>query len=335
MRSLNKQQRLEILHMKDEEERTPVHRMAETLSTAALARVLQPVSDEEKLSTLQSDSKIHPKVTQLEDWLKKQAAEEYYPLLTPPQALLFYNFRGRKEKSEEECKSLQKMCTELGFPPQVVKDFTETDIMRKIRQAQSGTLSCLFVAIMAHGVRGLILDVNRRPIEINDVVTQMCCNNDMPTGIPKVLLLQVCQADPKRTSFGRTDIDALIDAGPLAGQSNQASSSNSGTAATVQSEEEALIAEWKRKCQAIEPHHEDLSIIVSTVSGEVSDRNVFIPLLSEQLRQAMSHDDIHKSFTKANKRLKEQTGAKAIHYNTMTKTLNFKRLHPQVNNSEL
>ena len=329
MKSFTKPQRLEILHIKDKKGRTPTHMMVMALSTAA-----QPLCDEEKLSTLHSDTKIHPKVTQLEDWLKKQVAEEYYALLTPPQALLFYNFRGRKEKSDVECKSLQNMCTELGFPPQVVKDFTETDIMQKIRQAQSGTLSCLFVAIMAHGVRGLILDMNLRPIEINDVVTQMCCNNDMPSGIPKVLLLQVCRADPKRTSFVKTDTNALTDAA-LAGRSNQASSSTSGAATTVQSEEEALIAEWKKKCQAIEPHHEDLSIIVSTVSGEVSNRNVFIPLLSEQLRQAMSHDVIHKSFTKANKHLKEQTGAKAIHCNTMTKTLNFKRLSPQVDNSEL
>ena len=334
MESLTKPEKLEILHMKDQNGKTPVLTLAEGLSMAALARVLQQLSDEHKLSTLHSDSKIPPKVTHLKDWLKQQVEEEYYVLLTPPQAVIFYNFKGREEKSEEECQSLQKMCTEVGFPAQVVKDFTETDIEQKIRQVQSGTPSCLFVAIMAHGVRGLILDMNLRPIEINDVVTQMCCNNDMPSGIPKVLLLQVCRADPKRTSFVKTDTNALTDAA-LAGRSNQASSSTSGAATTVQSEEEALIAEWKRKCQAIEPHHEDLSIIVSTVSGEVSDRNVFIPLLSEQLRQAMSHDDIHKSFTKANKRLKEQTGAKAIHYNTMTKTLNFKRLHPQVNNSEL
>jgi len=327
MKSLTKPERLEILHMKDQNGKTPVLTLAEGLSMAALARVLQQLSDEHKLSTLHSDSKIPPKVTHLKDWLKQQVEEEYYVLLTPPQAVIFYNFKGREEKSEEECQSLQKMCTELGFPAQVIRNFTETDIMQKIRQVQSGTLSCLFVAIMAHGVRGLILDMNDRPIEINDVVTQMCCNNDMPSGIPKVLLLQACQADPERTLFGRTDADGLTDAGPLAGQPNQPSPSTSGPAATVQSNQENLLAELKSQCKAIEPHHKDLSIIVSTVSGEVSDRNVFIPLLSEQLRQAMSHDDIHRSFTKANKRLNELTGAKAIHYNTMLRSLSLTRLY--------
>ena len=139
MRSLTKQQRLEILCMKDKEGRTPVHQMVIMFSTAALPRVVQPLSDEENLSTLHSDSEIHPKVTQLEDWLKKQVADEYYALLIPPQALLFYNLKGREEKSEEEFESLRGMRTELGFPPQVVKDFTETGIMQKIRQAQSGT----------------------------------------------------------------------------------------------------------------------------------------------------------------------------------------------------
>jgi len=330
MRSLTKQQRLEILRMKDKEGRNPVHMMAIGSSTAALARVLQPLSDEEKLSTLHSDSEIHPNVTQLEDWLKRQVDGDFYALLIPPQALLFYNVKGREEQSEEEFESLRGTCTELGFPPQVVKDFAETDIMKKIRQAQRGTLSCLFVAVMAHGVRGLILDTNRKPIEINDVVTQMCCNKDMPSGIPKVLLLQVCQADPARTSFGRFDTNALTDAGPLAGQSNQSSPSTSGTAATVQSEQQALIAEWKRKSQAIELHHKDMTIIVSTVSGEVSDRNVFIPLLSEQLRQAMPHDDIHKSYTKANKRLEEKTGGTANYNSTMNKSLNFKRFYTKM-----
>ena len=327
MKSLTKPERLEILHMKDQNGKTPVLTLAERLSMAALARVLQPLSDEHKLSTLHSDSKIPPKVTHLKDWLKQQVEEQYYVLLTPPQAVIFYNFKGREEESEEECQSLQKMCTEVGFPAQVVKDFTETDIEQKIRQVQSGTPSCLFVAIMAHGVRGLILDMNLRPIEINDVVTQMCCNKDMPSGIPKVLLLQVCQADPERTLFGRTDADGLTDAGPLAGQPNQPSPSTSGAAATVQSNQEARLAEWKNKCKAIEPHHKDLSIIVSTVSGEVSDRNVFIPLLSDQLRQAMSNDDITRCFTKANKRLNEQTGAIAIHYNTMLSFLSLKRLY--------
>ena len=73
MKSLTKPERLEILRMKDKEGRTPVHMMAMGLSTAALARVLQPLSDEEKLSTLHSDSEIHPNVTQLENSTMKKS----------------------------------------------------------------------------------------------------------------------------------------------------------------------------------------------------------------------------------------------------------------------
>jgi len=112
----------------------------------------------------------HSKVTQLKDWLKQQRVDEEYNLhLTPSNVLIFYNVKSREEQLE--CQWLQEMCTKLALSAQVVKDVTEVDIEEKIAEAQRGALSWLLVTIMSHGVKGLILDKNHRPIEINDIAT--------------------------------------------------------------------------------------------------------------------------------------------------------------------
>ena len=57
-----------------------------------------------------------------------------------------------------------------GFPPKVVKDFTEEDITGKTKMAQKDLVSFSFVAIMAHGFRGLIYDKNKTQYQINFIL---------------------------------------------------------------------------------------------------------------------------------------------------------------------
>ena len=242
-----------------------------------LEELLQSLKDKEIKSVVDSDSPIPPG---LKEWLEQKIMYGHYPLLTPPKSLILYNVKGRDKHSENEVKLLQEYCEGVLGSAQVVKNFTWIDMEQKIKEAQRGTLSCLFVAVMAHGGRGRLADKNGDPININDITKLMCASN--VRGVPKVLLIQACQTDPLTSTT--TEMERLEDI---------------------------------RLC------YEDLSIIVSTLSGKKSKRNSFIPLLSKELSEAPIDDDINRVFTRANDRLEHDHGYRAMHLHSFKKLLHF------------
>jgi len=56
--------------------------------------------------------------------MRQQIRKEYYILLTPTMALMFYNFNSREEQSKGSV-NRSKKCAQI-FTPQVLRDFTQT-----------------------------------------------------------------------------------------------------------------------------------------------------------------------------------------------------------------
>jgi len=255
----------------------------------------------------------NPDIKTLIEWSERQHGFYYLPV--PPTILIFYNERDREELSVEEANSCQMAFTQLGFRVEsVVKDFTTEDILGVggfIRRAQTGNepLSCLMVVIMAHGKRGLIYDRNNCPIDIDDVLKQMA-SRDLK-GIPKLLVMQCCQdlfegesgegaASPRispRTSR-RSDTRASnpIDPRPIF-----TAVSNPRTTTTIP----PAYDQQQQNSKPFELSQGDFTVLVSTVSGNTSQRHHFIPALAHQLKKSKEDDDIDMIFTRAHHQMQK------------------------------
>jgi len=63
--------------------------------------------------------------------------------------------------------------------------------------------------------------------------------------------------------------------------------------------------------QRIELKRKDFSLIVTTVSGEQSVRNLFVPILSRYIREAKQDEEIDSCFRKMNNELHAETSPRA------------------------
>jgi len=298
----------------------------------------------QSLDETPSTAAKHPHIKQLIDWSEKQSGFYYLPV--QPTVVIFYNEEDRKEGAAEEAEALKAAFTELGINPIVVKDFTSEDILGiegHIRKAQdTKPLSCLFIIIMAHGKKGVVFEVDKRKrpenrsinvtdsddgsIEINDILRQMAsCGLD---GVPKVLVLQCCQGRIKG------------ELGAVAIATNSQNSADHFKHADAYEPAEGEPPIDPKPCPAGSPAnnppptsrtfellYHDTVVLISTVSGNISERNHFIPALADQLKKSGEDDDIHSVFTNANKEMQKWIPSQIPEFrSTLTKTLALKHV---------
>ena len=211
----------------------------------------------------------------------------------------------------------------LGLPVEVVKNFSRDDVLgisSKIKQAQRRTCSGLVVGIMAHGLRGCIQDKNKKLISINEIIIDM----DTPEmkGKPKVLIIQSCQGFPEPEDPNpEPSCDSI--AAPTLDPARPSGASSTGNNPPPRPPPPTH-QEFEMEGQPIELRQKDFSLIVSSVSGEKSVRNAFIPILSKYISESKPDEDIDSCFRKANCELQElypeQT---AKHDNTLRKKVAF------------
>ena len=300
---LSEGDRVDALSTKDDKGLTPAHIVGAKQSLGILARLLRPLTNEEKLNALETDGRLEPKVAHIRDWFKQQLKDSRYPLLVPPkqqvedsgypllvppEILIFFNEKDRELKSKEEAESFESMFSYLGFHPEgfhpegfhpggfhpegfhpeVTKDFTEKELL----------------GIMSHGSRGLICDMENEVIRINGLITRMAGGKELED-IPKMIPLQCCQSVPRVT-------------------------------------EEIL------EIQEIAPRFRDFSVMVSAVSGEKRERDVvFIPLLGKHFREAKDDDDVDWIFRQTGKSMKKKPDQTPIDTHTLNSRLALKRVY--------
>ena len=343
---LNENDRLKLLKMEAIQGWTPLGMMIVEKSMKALQAILSPLSHEERLAAIDpgtagTDTRIH----HFFNWLRQQ--KKIYPMLTPPETLIFYNSIGREDESDDERDALERAFTKLGLRVTVVRNFQKHDllgVLGKIKLAQHRSSSGLVVAVMAHGLRGCILDVDNQLILINDIILDM----DSPEmqGKPKMLILQCCQGfpepeeqrnesvvptnlkpappvnKPSGSAAAAGDVNISILDPPI--PPSRASASSAAAAGNYPPPRPCLPIrdQFEMEAEPIELKRKDFSLLISTVSGEVSVRNRFIPILSKCIAEAEEGETIDKCFTWANDELQqlhpEQT---AEHRNTLRKSL--------------
>lgn len=83
----------------------------------------------------------------------------------------------------------------------------------------------------------------------------------------------------------------------------------------------------------VSPYHltkSNMAILISTVSGGLAERNVFIPTLAQELQQSAASDDIHDVFLRTHQKMKIIAKNQTPRYeSTMTFKLNLSMIFNQ------
>jgi len=213
LEKLNDSDKLKALSMVDKRGWRPIDSMIVMMSW----RGLQFILGHGEINP--GNTKPNEQIDHFFDWLQKQQGK--YPMVIPPQALIFYTERDTNERpvtlSRQERDAIEGAFGKLKLPMKIVENFTEDNLFAQLKGAASDQYcSGLIVSVMSHGQIGIIADIDNKPILINRIITTM--NSEEMQGKPKVLILQACQHYPplegsfQRISLKPNDFTLIISA---------------------------------------------------------------------------------------------------------------------------
>ncbi|XP_067949294.1 uncharacterized protein [Watersipora subatra] len=159
---------------------------------------------------------------------------------------------------------------------------------------------------MAHGCEGYVYDVNETKVALKEI--KDCIKSaGIPSEIPKLLIVQACRTDEAPRSEASTGLDSPIKKAVEIGKELL---QNLGVPIPVNSKPENLKLENFKienpKCEVAESaEYPNFITIMACSKGQKALRNVFMPLLLEELGKG---NEINDAVRKVKQRMKRKSG---------------------------
>lgn len=117
--------------------------------------------------------------------------------------------------TEKDVEALQKTFQQFKFDIVTKNDLAHDQILIEITrtiEAMSRASSCLFVAILSHGIEGCVYGSNSIPLEVRDIKNHIYrCGDHLLLGRPKCLIVQACQGQNLQISKPLANNDLQTD----------------------------------------------------------------------------------------------------------------------------